>query len=143
MLRLLYISKSAITAERRLPELRDIRQSANRHNNINGITGMLIFEQDKIAQVLEGERLAVTNTFGRIARDDRHTDVELLEVTSGHDRLFGAWGMRVVTAGPENSLLFKRFAIDGGFRPELMEAETLVSLMVHLSRVQPSLKPAA
>src|SRR5690348_6047357 len=119
MLRLLYISRTMVPPERRLRELRNIRHSANRQNQINGVTGMLIFEQAKIAQLLEGERLAVTETFSRITRDVRHTDIELLEVTSGHDRYFGAWGMRVVTAGRENSLLFARFAIDGAFRPEL------------------------
>jgi hypothetical protein len=74
--------------------LDDILVSARRHNRHNAITGALICRADVYMQILEGPRAAVTATFGRILRDDRHLDVALVYCADSPDRLFPKWDMR-------------------------------------------------
>ena len=71
-----------------------ILASARCHNLIEGITGSLICREDLFVQMLEGDEDAVHNTFERIKRDDRHTDIA--NVWSGNidTRLFPQWAMR-------------------------------------------------
>ena len=74
--------------------LDDILLSARRHNAANGVTGALICRHDIFLQLLEGPRQKVTETFGRILRDDRHIEVSLLWCGDTPFRTFPAWTMR-------------------------------------------------
>lgn len=74
--------------------LDDILVSARRHNGRAGITGALICRADLFMQLLEGPREAVTATFGRILRDDRHVEVALVSTADAEARLFPDWSMR-------------------------------------------------
>jgi hypothetical protein len=74
--------------------LDDILMSARRHNRDNAITGALICRADLFMQILEGPRDAVTETFARIIRDDRHLDVTLICCDDTDARLFPDWYMR-------------------------------------------------
>ena len=58
--------------------LDDILLGARRNNERDGITGALVCRADLYVQMLEGERAAVTATFGRILRDERHVEVTLI-----------------------------------------------------------------
>lgn len=76
------------------PALDDILVAARRNNGRKGITGALICRADLYMQLLEGPREAVTATFGRILRDDRHVEVALVSTTDAPARLFPDWSMR-------------------------------------------------
>jgi Sensors of blue-light using FAD len=66
-----------------------------RHNNArHQITGALICRADLYLQMLEGPRAAVTSTFHRILRDDRHLDVALIASGDCKERLFPDWSMK-------------------------------------------------
>lgn len=67
--------------------------SARRNNRRDDVTGALICRADIYLQFLEGPEPAVEAAFGRIARDDRHVDVERLVAGPVADRLFPAWDM--------------------------------------------------
>lgn len=68
---------------------------ASRHNNArDGITGALVCRGDLYVQMLEGERVAVTATFARILRDERHLEVTLIWCGDTPSRLFPEWAMR-------------------------------------------------
>jgi hypothetical protein len=43
------------------------------------ITSFLVVEQNFAAQVIEGERMSVNDTFGRISADSRHREVQIVE----------------------------------------------------------------
>jgi hypothetical protein len=74
--------------------LDDILVSARRHNAANNLTGALICRDDVFLQMLEGPRIEVTETFGRILRDDRHVEVSLLWCGDAPVRSFAEWSMR-------------------------------------------------
>ena len=51
-----------------------------RHNNArSGLTGILLFQEGRFLQVLEGARQAVLDVVERIRRDKRHQNLTILE----------------------------------------------------------------
>ena len=74
--------------------LDNILVSARRHNARTGITGSLICRADLFLQILEGPRIAVTETIGRILRDDRHVEATILHCGDTPERMFASWSMR-------------------------------------------------
>ncbi len=74
--------------------LTGILSTARRNNLRDGITGALICREDLFIQLLEGKRETVTQTFARILRDDRHTEIITLLSDDSDGRLFPDWAMR-------------------------------------------------
>ncbi|MES2712276.1 MAG: BLUF domain-containing protein [Pseudomonadota bacterium] len=74
--------------------LDDILTTARVKNAQSNITGALICRADLYMQMLEGPRQALTETFGRILRDDRHVEVRLVHCADTSERLFPQWSMR-------------------------------------------------
>lgn len=62
-------------------------------NAKNDVTGALICRADLYLQLLEGPPKALTATYGRILRDDRHVDVRELLRGPMEGRLFPGWAM--------------------------------------------------
>jgi blue light- and temperature-responsive anti-repressor len=95
LIQLVYHSRMVIARSglSRLAEFSLIHKIAVKNNRFNGISGFLVFSKDKFIQVLEGERKLVFQTFERIKRDDRHTDVTVLDVTPCKSRVFPDWLM--------------------------------------------------
>jgi hypothetical protein len=91
--------------------LDDILISARRHNRDNGITGALICRADLFMQMLEGPRDAVTETFARILRDDRHLNIMLICSCDIDERLFPDWDMR---DDPPRSWMWTRADVAAG-----------------------------
>ena len=54
--------------------------TSQRNNSRDGITGFLIFDKTWFVQILEGEKLKVTDTYNRIARDSRHSSATIMNV---------------------------------------------------------------
>lgn len=74
--------------------LDDILTAARQNNARRAITGALICRADLYMQMLEGPRPALTETFGRILRDDRHLEIALIWTGDTDTRLFPHWDMR-------------------------------------------------
>lgn len=73
--------------------LAGILTTARRNNPRLGITGALICRDDVYLQLLEGDAGSIDALFARIARDDRHLEVILLNRAEVADRVFPAWAM--------------------------------------------------
>ena len=71
-----------------------ILSDARRNNTRDGITGALICRADVYLQMLEGPADVVEAAFARIARDDRHLEVEMRFSAQATERLFPQWSMR-------------------------------------------------
>jgi hypothetical protein len=69
-------------------------------NRALDITGCLIFAGGRFAQVLEGDRGAVTSLMDKIAHDPRHSDVTILEQGDIRVRRFAGWELDY--AGPSS-----------------------------------------
>lgn len=87
------IDGDAATMER---ELAQILEVARRKNLANGVTGALLHNAGSFAQVLEGPRDVIEETFERIQCDDRHGEVMLLHAGPIRQRSFPEWSMAFV-----------------------------------------------
>ena len=90
LMQLIYASDLAGSDEQTLTA---ILSSAVRHNQKNGVTGMLIYSSNRFLQVLEGESAVVEETYSRIAADRRHQKIVPLLKETIATRSFDNWSM--------------------------------------------------
>ena len=98
-------------------------------NNLNSITGILFFDNGYFGQILEGTRSAVDETWGRIQKDPRHQNIELLGITEIEKRRFPKWSMKLFDT-QEFLVTFPQFAeiITKIDNPDMKTLEVLKSL---------------
>jgi hypothetical protein len=77
-------------------DLRDLVQRSTEQNKAAGINGLLLLSGNRFLQVLEGPSDAVNALFGRIIRDRRHREVQLLTYEPMGDAYFDDWNMYLV-----------------------------------------------
>ncbi|MDH3579614.1 MAG: BLUF domain-containing protein [Hyphomicrobiales bacterium] len=142
LFRLIYYSKNAIIDSdhpNQRAELKQIMAKAQQHNPALGVTGALLFNQIYFAQVLEGDRKAVTDVFCKIAKDPRHTDLVILEARPISKRRFADWSMRFV-GQPAAEEVHRRYCTSNELLPMKMSADSLLGFMGELIEMPP---PAA
>ncbi len=93
--RLIYKSRAStdVVSNKAITHLIECSAQANKSRNI---TGLLLLTGNKFLQVLEGSYHDVNRLFGRIVRDSRHSDVELITFEAMETRYFEEWNMRLV-----------------------------------------------
>ncbi|MBU3616798.1 BLUF domain-containing protein [Polynucleobacter sp. JS-Polo-80-F4] len=69
-------------------------ESARTFNQKNGVTGILLYDNQQFGQIMEGERTSVMRAWKRIQEDKRHHRVELLEIREITERNFPDWLLR-------------------------------------------------
>ncbi|WP_189580153.1 BLUF domain-containing protein [Litorimonas cladophorae] len=74
-------------------ELEEIANSSRRRNKTRGITGILLYKDGSVLQVLEGERSAVLSLYKKIASDPRVGNVIVLIQRVAAKREFANWSM--------------------------------------------------
>ncbi|KQT98808.1 blue light sensor protein [Methylobacterium sp. Leaf469] len=81
LVHLIYFSRLNLAADAptRARQLGEITRQAQKKNEFSVITSFLIVEQNFAAQIIEGERASVNDTFNRIGNDTRHRDVQIVE----------------------------------------------------------------
>jgi hypothetical protein len=73
--------------------IQDILTKARHFNEINQITGILLFRNGEFLQLLEGDKFNVHYTFKRIRDDKRHYKIKVLHESPISERLFSGWSM--------------------------------------------------
>lgn len=73
--------------------LQAILETARLRNAQDGITGFLLYADESFLQILEGEDMALSATYDRIASDARHTGLRLLQRSPISQRRFSSWTM--------------------------------------------------
>ena len=91
LIRILYISKA--TSAFAPADVRGILKKSTANNTARGITGVLCYRGGYFAQILEGEELPVLETYTRIARDERHSDLIIIHIATTTKQLFDGWAM--------------------------------------------------
>lgn len=96
--RLVYYSENRIRTDDSdfAVEIEKILSTSRRNNARAGLSGALMFSEGYFGQVLEGPQSAIEATFERLQRDQRHSDVVLLEFTPVSARIFQSWTMAYV-----------------------------------------------
>ena len=69
-------------------------ESARAFNQKNGITGILLYDNQQFGQIIEGERASIMKVWKRIQEDKRHHRIELLEIREITERAFPDWLLR-------------------------------------------------
>jgi hypothetical protein len=90
LFQLIYLS--ALVTDK--PELLvSILEQSIRNNKQRDITGMMLYADGNVMQVLEGEKEVVLQTFRAIEADTRHTGVFVLIEQDVASRQFASWSM--------------------------------------------------
>lgn len=69
-------------------------ESARAFNQRNGISGILLYDNQQFGQIIEGERANLMKVWKRIQEDKRHHRIELLEIREITERSFPDWLLR-------------------------------------------------
>jgi hypothetical protein len=91
MIQLTYISSAAapVTSE----HVTRILAASIRRNKATGITGLLLYDGRRFLQTLEGDPLAISNTFFRIKADNTHRGIVQISSKDIDKRSFCDWAM--------------------------------------------------
>ena len=129
--RLAYVSRNALApGADATAEIEAILALSRRNNARNGVSGALMFNAGLFAQVLEGELVALEETFERIQCDARHDDVRILQFEPVAARRFDAWSMAWAgrDAAPVDALA--ALAADTGFDAACLGGDRVLELLV-------------
>lgn len=77
--------------------LRRMVDAAQLRNRAESITGLLICEEDRFFQWLEGPSDRLARVWHSIRQDPRHTDIEIRGDAPSPVRFFGDWDMKLAT----------------------------------------------
>ncbi|MDG1071462.1 MAG: BLUF domain-containing protein [Akkermansiaceae bacterium] len=106
--RLCYLSKPTkpFTAE----DLDDIESKSIIANNERDVTGLLIVNDDRILQILEGSEDSVRKLYTKIEADSRHTMLKLASAVEDEVRLLYKWSMVVRGLAGTPTKLLEQFS---------------------------------
>jgi hypothetical protein len=88
---LLYVSSATRLFSR--TELDEILEISRRNNTAVDVSGILLYKDGNLMQLLEGAEPAVTTLYARIGRDSRHKDLTMIWDGTEEERQFPSWSM--------------------------------------------------
>jgi hypothetical protein len=89
--RLVYVSQASDSIC--YSDIQKILESAQRHNQNNNLTGLLIYKDHHFIQILEGVETRVMETVSRIIQDRRNHHFRVLVESLSNKRIFERWAM--------------------------------------------------
>lgn len=108
---LIYISSASRPLDS--DELNAILSASRVNNSALGITGMLVYSQGNIIQVLEGNSDTIEALYQKIGLDPRHFGVIRLIKKPIEQRSFGEWSMGFRTMNSEQMQEIKQICQEG------------------------------
>lgn len=88
---LVYLSQAAEDIS--YSDIQDILEVSRINNEMEEVTGVLIFRDGYFLQLLEGREQDVKKVLSKILMDDRNHSIRVLIETTAVDRLFEKWSM--------------------------------------------------
>ena len=134
--RLVYYSRNLIPGSEPevAAEIQQILAASRRNNARVDVTGALMFNRGCFAQILEGPRAALEETFERIQRDRRHAAVVVLEYAPVETRAFPSWSMAFVGENARDREAFGGLGAESGFDPAHITAEMIFGTLQRVVR---------
>ncbi len=130
LVRLVYVSE--VTEGFGDDDIKQILEVARIKNSEAGVTGMLCFHRNYFLQCLEGGRKEVNSIYQRILRDNRHSNILLLDYQEIQEREFTNWTMGYMPESSLTSSINMRFSGTPEFTPYEMAGESCHRMMVQL-----------
>lgn len=133
LVHLIYFSRLSLSSEPQLrsSQIGDITRQAQKKNEFSVITSFLMIDQNFAAQIIEGERTLVHETFNRIAEDQRHRDVQICEWREIPKREF-VNSFKVVIRGGAGEPHFAKANLMPAFQRGTPKASAILSLATAL-----------
>jgi Sensors of blue-light using FAD len=129
LVRLTFFSRNRLCYPNELAaEVAVIAATSNSNNMRDGITGALVYDRRWFAQVLEGAETPVSETFERILRDWRHSDVSLITMQPVIKRLYDGHPLKVVALGEADDIV-RHYCEREEFDPRRMRADRIADLI--------------
>ncbi len=116
---LLYVSEALSPLSP--PQLDQLLLHTRRNNARAGITGCLLYENERFMQMLEGERDAVLSTFDRIRDNALHAGVRVVMQGPARRRVFTHWSMLL----PDDSAARRHAPDFSGWQAHPMQFDVL------------------
>ena len=129
LVRLLYASRAVDNTQ---PAVQAILDSARRHNQDSGVTGVLVYGGGVFMQAIEGGCQAVSDLYGTISRDPRHKDVALLHYEEIVERRFGSWTMGLVDVSRVNASVLLKYSERAVLDPYAVSGKVSMALLEEL-----------
>lgn len=87
-------------------DLSDILSKSRSNNTSKDVTGLLLYHEGSILQVLEGDEETVIELYNKIAKDERHHSIIKMVTGKSEERNFPDWsmGFKTVTDNEWNEL---------------------------------------
>jgi len=123
------VYRSRAVAPLSAAELYRLTIEAQARNRREAITGVMLYDDRKFFQWLEGPSDGVDRVMHSIRNDPRHTDIEVLDDKPARARAFGEWNMKLAT----------RESQEADLSPEIFEPP--IDVLNDL-RARPSAAPA-
>lgn len=130
LFRLIYSSYHAGVSTKAVDE---ILTKSRENNRRDGITGALVHSNEDFMQLLEGDRLMVTQCFIRITRDPLHQDIQMIFAEDVSGRLFESWDMYGISASRICKSDLAKSLVTGTFNPYGMSSARGVDIYKNLS----------
>ncbi|CAN5551402.1 hypothetical protein BH11PSE7_BH11PSE7_11650 [soil metagenome] len=99
-----FIYVSSLAAATPFTAVPQIVSRSRQYNKANDITGMLMFDGQRFAELLEGPSDVLFEVIERIRLDPRHTNIEVLHHASVEERRFVRFSMGYVPVELEDAL---------------------------------------
>jgi hypothetical protein len=129
LVRLLYASRALDCS----PEaIENILAKSRQYNPGSGVTGILCYGGGIFLQAIEGGRMAVSELYGHIQRDERHKDVVLLHYEEISERRFGGWTMGQVNMAKINTSILLKYAEKPELDPYSVSGTVSLALLEEL-----------
>ena len=91
-------------------ELEELLSGIRKKNALQGVTGLLLYNDQNFIQVIEGQRETIQNLFQIIEKDARHNNVVKLIEESIEQRAFPNWTMGFRRIGKKQSSRIRGFS---------------------------------
>lgn len=141
MKRIKYISKfnKVMTVE----EVHQLAEESAKNNAKKNITGILMSSGQIFFQIIEGPETEIDNLWNSISRDSRHTDIIILQTSTGSfDRLFPDWSMKGIVLNPESEMrleplkVIMEILVDWEKRKEKLINTLELSMIAEMSHIE-------
>ena len=113
-------------------ELQSILASCRANNARMQVTGALLYNFGSFAQVLEGPLQSVESVFEKIQRDERHSEVTVVQSGMVEQRQFPDWSMAFASNSSIEGTPVATAAFDAVFAHAAGAGEQMLSLMREL-----------
>ena len=115
------------------PSLLDsILEQSSKNNPRLGVTGLLCSTKNVFLQIIEGGRDEVNQLFMTIARDDRHSEVQILAFNEVPQRRFSNWTMGQVDIDNINCALILKYSEKPELNPFACSGHATMALLDEL-----------